>query len=158
MYTNPNFKFRTTISKENYESKADAIACLSKPGSLAIGRNKMAWIECEVSIDDFMRLATSGYCFCNLFKFDPTKEYWIESKDGKWHLERPLYLRGANKGYMKMSFKADKFFRGAQTIFVDVDYTRFEDVQDYLATLTIPPTCVYMSFSDKKEKTTGRRR
>ena len=66
MYVNKDFRFRTTISKENYESKADAIACLSKPGSLAIGRNKMAWIEREVSIDDFMRLATSGYCFCNL--------------------------------------------------------------------------------------------
>ena len=153
MYKNDDFNFSTTISREHYESKQDALACLSEPGAKAINRIRMAWMEHVVSLDEFMQLATSGYCFCNLFKFDPTKKYWIESKDGKWRLERPLYLRGANKGYMKMSFKADKFFRGAQTIFVDVDYTRFEDVQDYLATLTIPPTCVYMSFSDKKEKT-----
>ena len=147
-----NFTFRVTISKEHYESKQDALACLSEPGAMAINREKMAWMEHVVSIDEFMQLATSGYCFCNLFKFDPTKKYWIESKEGKWHKERPLYLRGANKGYMKMSFKADKFFRAAQTIFVDVDYTRFDDVQEYLATLTIPPTCVYMSYSDNKEK------
>lgn len=152
MYLNKNFVFKITISKENYESKADAIACLSKPGSQAIGRNKMAWVECEVSIDDFMRLATSGYCFCNLFDVNPFEKYWIENKEGKWREVYPTYRNGANKGYMKMQFKADQFFRGSQTIFVDVDYTRFEDVQDYLRVLNIPPTCVYMSFSDKKEK------
>jgi hypothetical protein len=53
---------------------------------------------------------------------------------------------------MKLCMKSDKFFMGAQTVFVDVDYTRFTDVREYLGTLSYPPTCVYMSFSDRKEK------
>jgi len=152
MFINTNHTFRITISREHYESKQDVTACLSTPGARAIGREKMAWMEHEVSIDGFMQLATSGYCFCNLFDFNPAQRYWIETKDGKKRLDYPTYHRGANKGYMKIQFKADRFFRGAQTIFVDVDFTRFNNVQDYLATLSIPPTCVYMSFSDNKEK------
>lgn len=48
--------------------------------------------------------------------------------------------------------KSDKFFAGTQTVFVDVDYTKYDNISDYLGTLTYCPTCVYMSFSDKKEK------
>ena len=152
MYVNHDFRFKTTISKENYESKQDVTACLSTPGARSIGREKLAWHEWEVSVSEFLGFATNGYCFCNLFDFDPNKEYWLQSKDGKFSKSYPVYRKGKNKGYMKMQFKADKYFRGAQTIFVDVDYTRFDDVGEYLGTLRIPPTCVYMSFSDKKEK------
>ena len=152
MTQDENFRFRLTISKEHYECKQDAQACLSSPGAKAINRARIAWMEHEVNISEFLQLATSGYCFCNLFGFDPTQQYKLESKDGKENWAYPVYKKGANKGYMKIQFKADRFFRGAQTIFVDVDYTRFNDVQDYLALLSLPPTCVYMSFSDKKEK------
>lgn len=53
---------------------------------------------------------------------------------------------------MKLNFKSDRFFRGSQTVFVDVDYTRFKTILEYLECLTLKPTCVYMSYSDKREK------
>ena len=153
MIIDKNFRFSVTVSKEGYECKQDAIACLSTPGSKAINRDRMAWHICELSVDDFLKLATSGYCFCNLFtKFNPNKKYKFDGKDGRKMLQYPIYKRGPNKGYMKTQFKSDRFFKGAQTVFVDVDYTKYENVEEYLGTLTIPPTCVYMSFSDSKEK------
>ena len=60
---------------------------------------------------------------------------------------------------MRIEFKSDRFFIGAQTVFVDIDLTRFELIPEYLACLTYKPTCVYMSYSDKleKDKVTSRR-
>ena len=62
---------------------------------------------------------------------------------------------------MKLSTKSEQFFRGAQTVFVDVDYTRFTSVYEYISSLIYPPTCVYMSYSDGiakgKEKVVSRR-
>ena len=152
MFRDENFSFLVNVTREAYETKKDAVACLSAPGSKAIERAKMAFHECQVNVGEFLGLATSGYAFCNLFDFDPEKMYWFENKDGKKSKMYPTYKRGPNAGMMKMQMKSDRFFKGAQTVFVDVDFTRFNDVWDYLATLTIPPTCVYMSFSDKKEK------
>ncbi len=53
---------------------------------------------------------------------------------------------------MKLNFKSDRFFRGSQTVFVDIDYTRFKTIPEYLECLTLKPTCVYMSYSDRHEK------
>lgn len=79
-----NFRFSVTISKEGYECKQDAIASLSAPGAKAINRAKMAWHECEIDVSEFLKLAMSGYCFCNLFKYDPNKQYWYQDKNGRW--------------------------------------------------------------------------
>lgn len=147
-----NFRFSVTVSKEGYECKQDAIASLSAPGAKAINRAKMAWHECEIDVSEFLKLAMSGYCFCNLFKYDPNKQYWYQDKNGRWMKQYPIYKRGVNKGYMKTQFKADEYFRGAQTVFVDIDKTKYENVKDYLEALSVPPTCVYMSFSDGLEK------
>lgn len=152
MFTNDLFQFKTNVSLETYQSKTDATACLSSIGAAAIGKNKMAFMKRTVSIDDFLTLATSGHTFCNLFDYDPSKKYWVQSKDGKWYKEYPEYQKGANKGGMKLCMKSDAYFQGAQTVFVDVDYTRFDNVMDYASTLTYKPTCIYMSFSDRKEK------
>lgn len=152
MIENENFYFLTNVSVDTYMTKSEATACLSKKGASAIGKNKMAFQEAYVSTYDFLQLAITGHAFCNLFQFNPDQEYWLEKSTGKFYKDTPIYQSGANKGAMKLSFKADKFFRGAQTVFVDVDFTRFTNVKDYLSTLTYPPTCVYMSFSDRKKK------
>lgn len=161
MFEDKEFRFITNVSREEYKLKTDATACLSRAGSKAIGMDKMAFREVTVSLQEFLKLATSGHAFCNLFQYDENEKYWVETKKGKKYCDYPVYRRGANKGCMKIQIKADKFFRGTHTVFVDVDDTRFVDVQEYLGCLKLFPTLVYMSFSDKqpkgKEKKVSRR-
>ena len=146
------FRFRINVSRDYYEKKDDALACLSRAGARAVGKEKMAFSEQNVTVSEFMGYALTGHTFCNLFAFDPDKQYWIEASNGQHYETYPVYKKGANKGYMKVSFKSDAYFSGSQTIFIDVDETRFEDVANYLNTLYYPPTCVYMSYSDNKLK------
>lgn len=147
------FRFQTGISLESYQSKQEVTACLSKPGAKAIGRNKLAFNRRWVTVSEFLQFATSGHAFCNLYSYDENKKYWMQSSStGKWREIYPEYKKGKNKGGMKLEFKTDAFAEGSQVIFVDVDFTRFSDVSDYLSCLRLPPTCVYMSFSDKIDK------
>ena len=152
MMTDQNFQFRTNISMDWYTSKAEATACLSKYGALALGKEKMAFKECSVTVTEFLRAATGGHTFCNLFQFNPNKKYRTMYNDERGVYSFPIYKRGKNKGGMKLAFKSDEYFKGAQTIFVDIDKTRFKDVSEYIACLSYKPTCAYMSYSDGKEK------
>lgn len=152
MMTNPDFQFRTNISMDWYTSKAEATACLTKGGASAVNKQKMAFKEHSVTVTEFLAAATGGHTFCNLFELDPNQKYRTEYKDGKWGKVFPVYKRGKNEGGMKLAFKSDEFFKGAQTVFVDIDKTRFSNVGDYIACLTYKPTCVYMSYSDGLEK------
>lgn len=147
-----DFRFNTNVSIDTYQNKQEATACLVSAGAKAIGKNKMAFMEQSVSVTEFLNLATSGHAFCNLYDFDPNKQYWIETSTGQHYQSYPVYKKGANKGAMKLSFKSDMFFKGSQTVFVDVDFTKYQTIPDYLSTLTIQPTCVYISFSDNKDK------
>ena len=149
MKVNKNWGFSINVSVEAYESKIEAGKCLYKAGAKELGREKMAFLERQVTADEFLGYATSGHTFCALFECDPNQEYWIE--DRKMRI-KPVYCRGKNMGAMKICMKRDQFFRGAQVIFVDVDYTRFSDVKEYISVLTYKPTCVYMSYSDNIDK------
>ena len=112
----------------------------------------MAFVEQRVSVAEFLNLATNGHAFCNLFDFNPDEKYWITASNGLSYPCYPVYKKGANKGAMKLTIKADQFFRGSQTVFVDIDFTKYTVISEYISTLTQPPTCVYMSFSDNKDK------
>ena len=147
-----NFRFQTNISVDTYKDKKEATACLSRNGAKAVGKSKMAFLEQSVSVAEFLNLATSGHAFCNLFAFDPNNQYWIATTSGQRYQSYPVYRKGTNKGAMKLSFKSDQFFRGSQTVFVDIDFTKYATIQEYISTLTLQPTCVYMSFSDNKDK------
>ena len=151
MITDGNVKFRVNISREAYDNKGDASACLWRPGADAIGRNKMAFDEWMLTPTEFMDAITSGHTFCNLFSFNENEKYWLESGKGKY-LSYPVYRYGDNKGAMKVSFKSDKFFVGSQVVSVDIDYTHYTDIGDYLATIDMKPTLLYPSYSDGKDK------
>lgn len=153
------FTFQTNVSVDFYQCKEDAKACLTQMGAKSINRNKMAFRRSSVTIPEFLSLATSGYAFCNLFKFDPNREYKSTKGNGYDIKSKPVYQQGRLKGAMKLQFKADQFFEGSQTIFMDIDYTNFINIPEYLGVLTYQPTCVYMSFSDKlvKDGVTSRR-
>ena len=152
MITINNFRFRVNVSIDTYTNKKEATACLSRVGAKTIEKEKMAFVEKSLLVSDFLELATSGHTFCNLFNIDPNKQYWVKKSDGKKYLEYPVYKYGKNKGGMKLTFKCDEFFKGAQAIFVDIDNTKFSTIPEYIKCLSCKPTCVYMSFSDNTEK------
>lgn len=152
MIKDSTFRFHTSISQEGYQNKTDATACLSKLGADAIGMNKMAFYRMSVTVDEFLQYATTGHAFCNIFAFDVNQKYWVTTSSGKHYQSYPVYKYGPNKGAMKLSFKSDQFFYGSQAVYVDVDYTRYTNIIDYLGTLSYPPTCVYMSYSDGVDK------
>ena len=152
MFEYVDYPFRVNISVETYATKDDARKCLYSAGAKEIGREKMAFVECVVTINEFLNFAISGHTFCALFDYDPQKKYWFQKKDGQWIQTYPVYKNGVHRGAMKLCMKSDKYYRGTQTVFVDVDYTRFTNVQDYLNALQNPPTCVYMSYSDNQNK------
>lgn len=147
-----NFRFSTNVSVGAYKSKEEARKSLYREGAKAIGMAKMAFFERNITVTEFIELATSGHTFCALFDYDPQQQYWFEDKKGKNHPYNPEYKRGVNAGAMNLCMKADRFFKGSQVVFVDVDYTRYNDVGDYIDALTYKPTCVYMSYSDKQDK------
>ena len=152
MRIDSNFVFRVNVSNDSYTTKSEASACLSRAGAEAVGKVKMAFRETSLTVDQFLQQALSGHSFCNLFDYDPNQKYWVETSGGKRYQSYPVYRQGRNKGCMKLNFKSDRFFRGSQTVFVDVDYTRFKTIPEYLECLTLKPTCAYMSYSDKLEK------
>lgn len=147
-----DFVFRVNVSNDSYMTKSEASACLSRAGAEAVGKVKMAFRETSLTVDQFLQQALSGHSFCNLFDYDPNQKYWIETSGGKRYQSYPVYRQGRNKGCMKLNFKSDRFFRGSQTVFVDIDYTRFKTIPEYLDCLTLKPTCAYMSYSDGLEK------
>lgn len=152
MRIDSNFVFRVNVSNDSYITKSEASACLCRAGAEAVGKVKMAFRETSLTVDQFLQQALTGHSFCNLFDYDPNQKYWIETSGGKRYQSYPVYRQGRNKGCMKLNFKSDRFFRGSQTVFVDIDYTRFKTIPEYLDCLTFKPTCAYMSYSDKLDK------
>ena len=152
MIKNSNHKFRINVSLDTYTTKKEATACLSKVGAKTAGKEKMAFAERSVTVDDFLKLAISGHAFCNLFDIDPNKQYWVKNAEGKKYQVYPVYRKGKNKGGMKLTFKSDIYFKGAQVIFVVIDNTRYRTIPEYINSLTYKQSCVYMSFSDNTEK------
>lgn len=151
MITNTNYAFRVNISLDGYARKSDSTACLSRAGAKAIGKEKMAFVEQSITVDDFLFYASSGHSFANLFSFNPDKEYWIES-NGSHYKSFPVYRSGNRQGAMKLNFKTDEFFSGSQTIFVDIDDTKYTTLEEYIGMLPMQPTAAYSSFSDNVEK------
>lgn len=151
MIKDKNFKFKTNVSVDYYTSKKEAIACLTQKGAAALGKNRMAFKEHTLTTDEFLYKAINGYTFCGLFEYDVNQQYWIKS--GKyWSKTYPVYRRGANKDAMKIQFKSDAFYKGSQLIFVDIDFTAFTDILDYISCLKFTPTATYCSYSDNVNK------
>ena len=151
MIKDSNYAFRVNISLDGYAKKTDSTACLSRAGAKAIGMDKMAFTEQSITIDDFLYFASSGHAFANLFSFNPNEKYWLES-NGKHYKSYPVYKNGTNKGAMKLNFKTDKYFSGSQTVFVDIDDTKYATLTDFVGKLPMQPTAAYSSYSDNIEK------
>lgn len=159
MIIDTNFIFEIGHSLDHYDSKDKAKLALSykriKEYNKGIENpdeqlSKMAFVRESLSVTRFAEMATSGYTFCNLFSYDPSRQY---RSTGRWHTKFwPEYRKYKNKGGMKMQMKSDIYYEGCQCFFVDIDYTEFISVEDYIAALKLKPTVVYMSYSDNVYK------
>lgn len=155
MIIDTNFIFEIGHSLDHYDSKEKAKLALSykriKEYNKGIENpdeqlSKMAFARESISVTRFAEMATSGYTFCNLFTYDPYRQYRNQGK--YFHKIWPEYKRGRNKGGMKIQMKADVFYEGCQCFFVDIDYTKYKSVEEYIGALSLKPTVVYMSYSD----------
>ena len=149
-----NFKFQIQVSHYNYKNKQEATASLSAKTAKLNNVGRMCFRKEELTINEFLEKATSGYAFSYLFNYNPDKKYLIQTnkKYGYKTLAYPEYKRGCNRGYMKINFKRDEFFEGTQTIFVDIDETCYNSIEEYVNTLPIKPTACYTTFSNKINK------
>jgi len=149
-----DYRFEIGLSVNAYQSKEETKLCLSTIGAKSAKMDKLAFYNhTTISVEEFEYYATNGYCFCNLFNYDATRKYYRENTNPKFNFnfvyEYPEYRRGNNKGAMKLQFKCDDFFEGSQCVFVDVDYTKFETMQEYIHVLVMKPTLCYCTFSDR---------
>ena len=159
MFIDKEFYFSITHSLVGYPTKSLSKIALSYDKIQEYNQgmqnpnehlSKMAFAREALSLTRFVELVSSGYTFCNLFAYNPNRKYCTQ---GRWHnLIWPEYRIGKNKGAMKMQMKADLYFEGCQCIFVDIDYTRFENIEDYIAVLRLKPTVLYLSYSDNEYK------
>lgn len=148
------FKLKISVSNEAYKSKEEANAALSARKAKQYNLHKMAWREQTVSISQLCRLIQEGHTFCGLFNL-PNEKVYITT--GNWFDHTyPRYQRGANKGCMKIAFKRNAFYRGAQAIFVDIDKTAYTSQTKFIDKLTFKPTIAYYTYSDMQEDN-GRR-
>ena len=166
MFINKTFVFEVMHSRFGYETKEQAKIALNQRGVKEYNKTvkdpkekicKMAFDREKVSLTRFAFFATSGYTFCHLFRYDRESKYWMNS-GGYRNREWAEYRRGANKGAMKMQFKSGNYYEGSQCFFVDIDYTEYEDVKEYISALSLKPTIVYMSFSDGIKKKDGKQK
>ena len=154
MIIDKDFNFQIGLSVNAYQSKEETKLCLSSIGAKSANMVKLAFYNhTTIDLEAFEFYATNGYAFCNLFNYDANRKYYRENTNPKFQFryvyEYPEYKHGTNKGAMKLQFKSDDFFEGSQCVFVDVDYTKFETMQEYIDALEMKPTFCYCTYSDK---------
>ena len=161
MRKRPKYKFKISISRERYTSDYMAkTCCISSKNAKKSGQSKIAFQEKEVTVSEFLEYAMKGYAFCHLFQYDENEKYQF-----KWKIwdpimkdvssysydAYPVYKRGANKGYFKVNVKSNQFFRGTQTVFVDVDIkNKYASIEEYVSRLIRKPTCAFYPYRDGK--------
>ena len=89
MIIDTNFIFEIGHSLDHYDSKEKAKLALSykriKEYNKGIENpdeqlSKMAFARESISVTRFAEMATSGYTFCNLFTYDPYRQYRNQGK------------------------------------------------------------------------------
>lgn len=149
---NKDFTFKISISREGYANKTEATKCLTQSTAKTLKKEVIAFKEQEVTVDELIDKAITGHAFCYLYNIEPDKKYWkkikLSNNDEVTSSTYSVYKRGKNKGYFKIGFKNKDLFRGTQTIFVDIDFTNYDSIYDYVDSLTYTPTALYCSYSD----------
>ena len=145
MTINTNYNLQVSVSLEAYKTKDDIKKVYTRDMAKKIGKKPLSFKRVYISINDLLNKLTSGHAYANLFDLEPGKLYTKVNKKtgGKFKME----AYNSDGGFETL-FKANEYFRGSQIITIDIDATKWNDVEHYINMLTYKPTLVYMSYSD----------
>lgn len=148
MFVDDYYKFKVSISIDNYWDKKDVNACIgsskkeeNKKTRVQYGRSpkaKISFREMEVTAPELLDYCIHGYTFCNLFRGYPDSG---QNDKGKMVSYRK------KDGSFTMSAKCDNFFYGSNVICADIEETTYQSIQDYVSRISIKPTFWYSTFS-----------
>lgn len=136
MIVNPDFNFEVSLSQESFADKiiANAMIGRSTDEKNTEIRKKygftrgVSYERINVTPTTLLTSLTQGKCACQLF--NPKKP----RKDGTFGTTDKRYDN----------------FAGGFCIFVDIDETKYKDMRDFIASLTLKPTFAYTSYSNKQ--------
>lgn len=140
MKVDSNFKFSVSLSKEAFDNKEIAKAMVGSVKANPEYRNVrkengfdrgVSFIETTLTSEELLDSLLKGHCFCHIFKLLDNER----RKDDTF---------GA-------SMKKNKKFKEAHVIGIDVDHTKYECVEDYVAKLSLQPTFYYTSYNNLQE-------
>lgn len=151
MFVDDYYKFKISVSVDNYWNKEDVNACIgssknetNKQIRLKYGRStksKISFREVEVTASELLDYCIHGYTFCNLFRGYPDSGQNDKGKTVSYRKK---------DGSFTMAAKCDKFFYGSNVICADIEETAYQSIQDYIARISIKPTFWYSTFSHKQ--------
>lgn len=136
MIDNVNYTFPVSLSMEKFMSKEESGAVIgtSKDDSNRKIREQygytrgVSFIRVELNANTLLDQLLEGRVFCHLFNPKKTRI------DGTWG----------------MSEKTNENFAGSYVIGVDIDKTGYNSIDDYISTLTLPPTFYYTTYSNQQ--------
>ena len=151
MFVDDYYKFKISVSVDNYWNKEDVNACIgssknatNKQIRLKYGRSsksKISFREVEVTASELLDYCIHGHSFCNLFRGYPDSGQDDKGKTVSYRKK---------DGSFTMSAKCDKFFYGSNVICADIEETAYQSIQDYIARISMRPTFWYSTFSHKQ--------
>ena len=148
MFVDDYYKFKISVSVDNYWNKEDVNACIgssknatNKQIRLKYGRStksKISFREVEVTASELLDYCIHGYTFCNLFRGYPDSGQTDKGKTVSYRKK---------DGSFTMSAKCDKYFYGSNVICADIEEIGYQTIQDYVSRISIKPTFWYSTFS-----------
>lgn len=139
MIINKNYKFKVSLSKESFVDKIISGAMI---GSSKVADNKeirkqygfnankgISYYEVELNAEELTEKLITGHVFCHLFNPESRR------KDNTFN----------------SSQKTNNNFVGSFVIGVDIDYTNYKNVEEYVNKLSLKPTLYYTSYSNLQE-------
>lgn len=136
MRIEPDFTFDVSLSQESFADKVIANAMIGRSTdekNTAIRKEYgfkrgVSYERVTVTPTTLLTSLTVGKCACQLFS--PKRP----RKDGTFGTTDKRYEN----------------FDGAYCVFVDIDDTKYKDMRDFIASLTLKPTFAYTSYSNKQ--------
>lgn len=129
-----NYNFEISLSTEGYYDKriAGAMICSCKDESnkeikkeYGYKLNKgIQYQKTTTTPTELLESLTNGFVACHLF---------------------------TDKEKFSRSEKRDDYFKGAYSVFLDIDETRYNSVDDFISVLEYKPTLYYTTYSNMKE-------
>lgn len=136
MRIEPDFTFEVSLSKESFANKVIANAMIGRSTdekNTAIRKEYgfirgVSYERVTVTPTTLLTSLTQGKCACQLFS--PKRP----RKDGTFGTTDKRYEN----------------FAGASCVFVDIDETKYKDMQAFIASLSLKPTFAYTSYSNQQ--------